>query len=255
MRILGYCDFRHDSAAPAAASLMVGEIFPALGGKPSKLRLPLSEIAVASTASEEVKKNCKKGFTLLETVVALSVIIAAVVGPVSLITRGLVNFFSAKNKVIAINLAQEGIELVRLIRENNIMCDKAADGVLDSKPKKWNEDPEGGIISKNTLYKVSADSIYAITCGVIIISTPKLSLFTSGEPLKFDSASGLYNYTSGTDTIFVREINIRTPLDASDNPDSDIPRPDQMDIVSTVSWDERGIPKNLVLKERLYNWK
>lgn len=195
------------------------------------------------------------GFTLLETVVALSIIIAAVVGPVSLVTRGLVNFFSAKNKLITVNLAQEGIELVRLIRENNIMCDKAADGILDGKPKKWNEDPEGGVINKNTLYKVSADSVFTMTCGPVTISTPKLSLFISGEPLKFDSSTGLYNYASGNDTVFVREINIRTPLDASDLPDNDIPRLDQMDVVSTVSWDERGIPKSLVLKERLYNWK
>src|SRR3989344_3040419 len=71
----------------------------------------------------KTKEILKKGFTLLETIVALAVITAAVVGPVVLITSGLISFGFAKNKLIALNLAQEGLELVRAIRENNVLCE------------------------------------------------------------------------------------------------------------------------------------
>src|SRR3989344_4359334 len=72
--------------------------------------------------------NLVWGFTLLETIVALAVITAVVVGPVVLITSGLISFGFAKNKLIALNLAQEGLELIRAVRENNILCDEIEGG-------------------------------------------------------------------------------------------------------------------------------
>src|SRR3989338_5039732 len=47
------------------------------------------------------------GFALLEKLVAFAVIFAALIGPVSLNSRGLIDGTFAKNKLIALNLAQE----------------------------------------------------------------------------------------------------------------------------------------------------
>ena len=193
-----------------------------------------------------------KGFTLLETMVALSVILAAVVGPVSLITRGLLSFSISKNKVIAANLAQEGIELVRLVRENNIACDLLnGPGVWS-----WNRDPEGGTISR---LKAGVDigSFVGVACGGATLRIPRLSASCSG-PLLFETDPalenyGTYGYRSGAATAFRRCVEIVTP---PDSPDPDIlPVSDQMDVISMVTWQERSGERNMILRERLYNWR
>ena len=198
------------------------------------------------------------GFTLLETIVALAVIMAAVVGPVSLITRGLTDFSFAKNKIAAINLAQEGIELIRAVRENNILCDS----LNGAPPWAWNSDPEGGNLT-NTKRQVSAANTVTINCkppgpgGALLIITPRLPLSVN-EALRFDSATGLYGYT-GQNTIFTREITICLPPNSGGGcnatPDSDIPASSQMEVISRVTWTDRGVAQALVLRERLYEWR
>src|SRR3989344_271773 len=193
----------------------------------------------------------QSGFTLLETVVALAVILAAVVGSVSLITRGLFTFSFSKNKVIASNLAQEGLEIVRLVRENNVACD------TQNGPAtwQWNRDPEGGILTR-VRAGVDMESFTTISCGTAIISTPRLSVSCSG-PLLYENDPlldnyGMYGYRSGIQTAFSRCIDITSPPDAHD---SDIPASAQMDVISTVTWNERGVERRVVLRERLYDWR
>lgn len=59
------------------------------------------------------------GFTLIETVVAISVLMLGVVGPLSLAQRNLKASRSASDRLVASFLAQEGIEAVRSAIANN----------------------------------------------------------------------------------------------------------------------------------------
>ncbi len=192
------------------------------------------------------------GFTLLETVVALSVILAAVVGPVSLITRGLFNFSLSKNQVIAANLAQEGVELIRLIRENNIACDE----LNGPATWEWNHDPRGGTMTRLRVGVDASNVSDPVSCGSNILAFPHLSSSCSGH-LRFEPNAtlpngGMYGYMGSEDTIFSRCVDISRP---PDSPTAGIPAADQMDVVSTVTWDEHGNPRSLLLRERLYNWQ
>lgn len=63
----------------------------------------------------------QSGFSLVETLVALAVLLVAVVGPISIIGDSLHKIYYAKDEMIAINLAQEGIEIVRQIRDSNML--------------------------------------------------------------------------------------------------------------------------------------
>ncbi len=204
-------------------------------------------------------QGLRKGFTLLETVVALTVIMAAVVGPVSLITRGLFDFSFAKNKVIANNLAEEGIELVHLIRENNIACDIERQKDAQS-AWPWNSDPRGpqGALMTQLHVGVDAGGFDTVLCGSASIAFPHMSTSCSGallyEPGIGLSNSGLYGYSGSQDTIFSRCVDITSGPQVQD-PTPGIPAADQMDVISTVSWSEHGTPRTVVLQERLYNWR
>jgi hypothetical protein len=103
---------------------------------------------------------------------------------------------------------------------------------------------------------VDMQALTTISCGPATISTPRLSLSCS-SPLLFEDDSfqpnvGTYGYTSGKPTVFSRCVEITTP---PDRPDGDIPPADQMDVVSTVTWDDHGNQRSTTLQERLYNWR
>jgi len=65
--------------------------------------------------------NLSRGFTLIETLVAISLVSVAIVAPMSLVSRSLASAFYARDQVTAYHLAQEGIEAVRAIRDGNIL--------------------------------------------------------------------------------------------------------------------------------------
>src|SRR3989344_6503653 len=124
----------------------------------------------------------QRGFTLLETVVALGLIFSAMVGPVTLATRGIFFAKFSKNKLVAANLAQEGIELIRKMRDDNAL----------SNPGEWDDGLEVGDWQTD-------------------VYSSSLTGFT-GAPLLRDSVSGLYSYQAGgAVTLFTRRINIEKP--------------------------------------------
>ena len=61
----------------------------------------------------------QSGFSILEIVVAFSIITIGLVGVLSLTTQNVQVEYINKNNLIASQLAQEGLELVRNIRDNN----------------------------------------------------------------------------------------------------------------------------------------
>ncbi len=60
-----------------------------------------------------------KGFTLLETLVAISILVVAITATFSVAQNGLSSAMEARDQVVAFYLAQEGIEMVRNRRDEN----------------------------------------------------------------------------------------------------------------------------------------
>jgi prepilin-type N-terminal cleavage/methylation domain-containing protein len=64
-----------------------------------------------------------RGFTLVETIVAIYVLLIGIVGAMSLAQQNISAIGISRDRLIATNLAQEGIELIRNKRDTNyIMC-------------------------------------------------------------------------------------------------------------------------------------
>ena len=72
-----------------------------------------------------INKNKRRGFTLVEIIVVLFIISLGLVGVLTLIVQNIQSQSYNKNNLIAYQLAQEGIELVRKVRDSNWRAGRA----------------------------------------------------------------------------------------------------------------------------------
>jgi len=188
-----------------------------------------------------------KGFSLLETMVAVGVLMVAIMGPLTIAYYGFKATSVAKNNLIAGNLAQEGIELVRNWRGNNYLAD-IADGTLSDPwlrgllPPGPPNPPGNCQTSNGCIIGLCTQTDASCTNG---IKAGQCTGSGSGGcmPLLFDSASGFYNYSTGVNSIFERRINI-----------TEIVPNQEARVTVTVTWTERFGTQSLVVEEHIFNW-
>jgi prepilin-type N-terminal cleavage/methylation domain-containing protein len=68
------------------------------------------------------KKIASRGFTLIESLVAIFIFSLAIVGLMTVVSRGIAGTNAAANQVTAHFLAQEGLETARAIRDNEMIA-------------------------------------------------------------------------------------------------------------------------------------
>src|SRR3989344_8702093 len=103
------------------------------------------------------QKFIKRGFTLIEAIVAIAVISVGFIGSLSLLRYASSQASSLKDQVIAINLAAEGIEIVRNIRDSNWLK-----GNID-----WRSgipDTELGLVDYNSEYVETGSGVSGRDC-------------------------------------------------------------------------------------------
>lgn len=69
----------------------------------------------------EKNNKLNQGFTLVETLVAISIFTMSILGLISILASGVSNINYAKQKIVAGYLAQEGIEYVRNMRDTDVL--------------------------------------------------------------------------------------------------------------------------------------
>ncbi|MDP2855605.1 MAG: prepilin-type N-terminal cleavage/methylation domain-containing protein [bacterium] len=125
-----------------------------------------------------MRKN-DSGFTLVESMIAVGLIVTGVVGVLTLVSRSIGFSGLAFNRLTAANLAQEGIEIVRSIRDTNWINGLAWDNGL-------------------------ADGDYQLDYS----SKPPLPAYDPAQTLLLDD-SGYFNYATGKATVYQRKITIK----------------------------------------------
>lgn len=80
------------------------------------------------------KTGLSRGFTLLEALVAVSILMVAVTAPITIAQKGLSSAVYTKNQMIASYLAQDAIEYIKNKRDNNVLAEPKRnwlDGLVD----------------------------------------------------------------------------------------------------------------------------
>lgn len=132
-------------------------------------------------------KTSTAGFTMIESFVAITVLLIAVLGPLTLITRAIIDGNYAKYQVTASFLMQEGLDLA-VARAAELSADDNINGM----------DP-GGICSIGIPCQISFDN------DSIKIETPFPNIPSAF--ILYTDTDGIYSYnTSGTKTIFSRKV-------------------------------------------------
>jgi prepilin-type N-terminal cleavage/methylation domain-containing protein len=190
---------------------------------------------------KKIKKftlSLSKGFTLIETLVAVTVLMVAIVGPYTIASKGLQSSLIAKDQDIAFNLAQDAVEYIRFVRDTN----RLSSG-------NWLTGSGGGVNARDLTVCENAagcrvDSITDLQSSIVDCSTDPNGVC---EPMQYDSSNGYFTYTSGAASIFTRTIQITTPIGGNAN---------EAALTITVSWsDQAGITRSITVREDLFNWQ
>jgi len=173
----------------------------------------------------------KKGFTLIEVMLAISILTIAVGGSFVLIQQTLISVSLSQSELVASYLAQEGIEIIRNVRDNNWLEQRAVpstswdDGLTFCQPPNCCEGD----------YKTDVP--------------PSLSSLTSFFNCDYNNLrylnideNGFYGYSGITPAKFKRKINV-TKVDNN-----------TLEVSVEVQWQERGRTHSIKAQDYLYNW-
>ena len=172
-----------------------------------------------------------RGFTLVETLAAITLIMVAIVAPMALTVQSLSAAYYARDQITASNLAQEGIEAVRAVRDGNVL--KSAEG--------GTANLFDGIPYDGSNFKVDGTQ----TDPTQIITS---CIDTGGTCPALDINNGLYTY-AGNPTNFTRTMTAAIVWSDSAGTAQEIR------VVSTVSWQTAAYrTQSVTLTENLFNW-
>jgi len=172
------------------------------------------------------EKGRGAGFTLIEVIVAIFILTVGIGGSFMLIQQTLVGVSIIESRLIAIYLGQEGIEIIRNIRDSNWLEQHLwNDGLTVCQP------PVSCCEADYDTDTSSSDSLAVVTgCD-----------FNDLHYLNLDS-SGFYSYSAGAQTKFKRKIFIDKIYEK------------KMKVTVTVQWEERNKFHEVKVIEHITNW-
>lgn len=173
----------------------------------------------------------RQGFTLLETMIALSVITFAILGPISLASSSLRSASVSKNQIIASFLAKDAMEYIKNWRDDNYLDGKSS----------W-------LFGLSTCTNASGcyvDTTLPYDDNSAIKNCPG---GTGCSNIKYNSPTAEYGYTTGwADSIFTRTVKITEYDTGSGDLDDAL-------VSVTISWNDKYGLKTFILEDHLFNW-
>jgi prepilin-type N-terminal cleavage/methylation domain-containing protein len=172
----------------------------------------------------------KNGFTLVETLVAIAVLLLAIIGPMTIAQKGIQNAQFANEQFTAVFLAQEALEAVRKLRDEKALDRYAGDSSTDTSD--WLPSSSAGCESgSGCAYNPSSDSFASCSNS-------------SNCRLYIDSNSGKYSHDiGGSQSPFTRTVKIGSYVAGG------------WQVAVTVSWNNKifSTQRSVVLQTWIYD--
>ena len=160
------------------------------------------------------------GFTLIETLVAISILLLSISAPLTIASRGLASSYFARDQITAFYLAQDAVEYVRNTRDNNFL---SGANWLNGLP-----DTDGALFTVDT-----TDGVMALCPGGVCAT------------LDYNNSTGFYSHDdpSGSASIFTRSVSIQT-INAN-----------EVIISVSISWSAGTFSRTFSIKENILSWQ
>lgn len=176
--------------------------------------------------------RCRTGQSLIEVMVAMSLLTVGFLGAVTLLSRSLaLNRFTANN-VTAIYLASEGIEIGKNMIDHDVFAQNAGQGAG------W-----GSCLGELGTIADGFEADYeTFDCKPV---DGKVMGYGPSDYLQYHADTHLYDYdkNGGTATIFTREIAMGSYGSG------------EITVSSTVFWSGLdGAPQSIILEDHFYDW-
>ena len=175
----------------------------------------------------QVKNN--KGISIIEALVSITIISVGIIGIMSLILQSIQVRYINKNTLIASQLAQEGMEIIRNTRDRNWL--------------------QGNFYASSTA-KEGQTYTYAVDISDLVGTNPNFVPVTdiNDAETKLKICDGLYHSNSyscsnATSTTFKRMITTNMDQTAS-----------SVQVICLIQWKDKSNTFQFSARELLYNW-
>jgi len=185
------------------------------------------------------KLNSEKGFTVLETLVAIAVLILSLTAAFSVAQQGLSLSISSRDEVTAYFLAQEAVEVIRNVRDENSLASQYWLAGISAQ----GTDP---CYFGNYCAVDSPNQNYMVSCGLSPQNCPVLKQ----DKQTGSSTFGMYGINPSatvgwTPTVFRRELLLKQIPGTSD----------EIALTVTIYWTKGDNTRSFVVHENLFNWQ
>lgn len=187
-----------------------------------------------------IKENKSRGFTILETLVAVFILVLAITGPMVFAQSGLRTAFLARDQITAFYLAQDAIESIKNLRDDNVL--KGADWLDRIMICTQSINANQCLVKLETNF---TNEITESTPGAIVVT----ECTSTTCPVLQNNAAGNFGYTFPLEEMqasrFTRNIHL-----------TELQEGKELQIVVEVSWTSNvgTNSSGIVVQENIYNW-
>lgn len=190
-----------------------------------------------------------RGFTIIETLVAVALLMISIAGPMVVANQALTAAVNSRNSFIATNLAQEGMEYLKNIKDNNVISGSATwlTGIDNANAAATTNLAAGS----GTCVRSNSSSQYECTTpdpAHSTVPTTNCTASCSAFGKLYLDTTGYQTTSTGTTTPFTRYFYITPVPLASGGFD-----PNQAVFTVAVSWYQGQVSNQITVQELMTN--